>query len=255
MMAPSQSEAFGYGYSSGYGNGFARPFFSQSVYYSTMYPSYMGTGYVGAGYEQLSDEDMYLGSKRKGDRMMKRGQFSGATREYRNALKRATKFWGKRSKQAKEANLLLARAQDSFQQYGNARNSKRFLRAKSKGDRFFDRGNYKRALAQYQDALKRAHTDDQAQEMAALVVRAKDALTGAPARRRRETQDKRARGDEAMDKGNYQQALGFYASALTRTIKLHGADSQKTQELTRLITRAQEGMSGKRTQNDFRVAD
>lgn len=252
LFAPATAQAFGHRYGYGYGYGFSQPYFAQSVHYSTYWPSYMG-----AGYEPLSDEDMYLGSKRKGDRNMQRGQFSTATREYRNALQRATKFWGAKSKQAKQAQALLARAQDSYQKYGDARRGANFGRARDKGDRYFDRGNYKRALAQYQDALKRAHTDEQAQQAVALVVRAKNALAGKPTQRHQITLDKKTRGDQALESGDFQQALGFYASALTRSIKLHGAESRQTRELTKLITKAQEGMVGSftQTQSDFRVAD
>jgi tetratricopeptide (TPR) repeat protein len=253
LIVPASTQAFGhsYGYTYNTGYGFSQPYFGQSVHYSTFTPAYaMG------GYEQLTDEDMYLGSKRKGDRNMKRGLFSVATREYRNALKRASQFWGAKSTQAKEARSLLTQAQNSFQKYGDARPNQGYDRAKSKGDRFFDRGNFQRALAQYQDALKRAHTDEQAQQAVAMVVRAKDAITGVPAQRRQETLDQRARGDEAMQSGDYQQALGFYASALTRSIKLNGADSRETMALTKMITRAQEGLTGKLApQSDFRMAD
>lgn len=255
LLVPSTGLAFGhysYGYSYSPGFGYSQPYLGPAVVqYSTFAPAYMSPGY-----ETLSDEDMYLGSKRKGDRLMKRGQFSAATREYRNAVNRATKFWGARSQQAKESGTLLAKAQQSFQKYGDAARNQDFGRAKSKGDRYFDRGDFRRALAQYEDALKRAHTDEQAQSAVAMVVRAKEALEGPTSTKMDENRDLRVRGDEAMEAGNYQQALGFYASALTRSIKVHGADSAQTQALTRSITRAQEGLTGRLpVQDDFRVAD
>lgn len=242
-LLPGTLRAFGYGYTQvryGVGPGFGyNPVFTRAYYDVASWPG----GYQ--GYEAMSDEDLYLGSRRKGDRYMARNQYSRATREYREALRRAERYFGRESSQSREATRLLAEAQGAFQRYGDARQAGAYQRARARGDRLLDRGEFGRAAAQYQDALAHAHTDAQAQEMVALLVQARGAgsARGGPARVRG-IDDYRGRGDDAMQVGDYKAALGFYASALTRTSKVHGPESRQTRELSRLLTRAQEALAG-----------
>lgn len=254
VLGASSGFAWGYCGTTGYrsmGYGFTpgfRTYTPAAAYwgYDTYWPAY---SYMDEG---LTDEDLYAGSKQKGDRMMGRGQFSGATREYRNAFRRASRAWGADSKQANTAKALLAKAQESFQKYGDARPGKDYGRAKRKGDRAFDRGDYARAIAQYEDALKRAHTDEQAQEAVGLLVRAKAARDGRPALAagapavpsQDAVQRLKQAGDLAMARGDFRSAVASYASALTRSIKLHGADSASTRTITQALTRAQEHLAG-----------
>lgn len=241
-----QAEAFGC-YRGGFG--YRGTYFGGATYHSASYIPAFGAAYYPTFYPaapELSDEDKYEGSKQKGDRMMGRSQFSKAAAEYANAKRRARRAWGAKSRQAKEAERLRRQARDLFARYGNAPRGMDYSRAKEKGDAAFDRGKYDRAIRQYEDALKKAFTKEQAKEASALVVRARDYKAGRrrPSATRRTPQTLIQRGDVAMASGRFGQAIENYATALSSAIREHGAGSAQVRQLTDKLTRAQRRAQG-----------
>ena len=242
-----RAEAFGC-YRGG-GFGYRGNYFGGATYYSgTYWPSYGGafypTYYPAA--PELSDEDKYLGSKEKGDRLMGRSQFSQAATEYANAKRRAERAWGAKSRQAKAADKLRRQARDLFARYGNAPRGLDYGRAKEKGDSYFDKGKYARAIRQYEDALQKSFTKEQAKEASALLVKARDYKAGRrrPQRVTRRPQTLVVRGDRAMIRGQFGEAVENYAAALSGAIREHGAGSPEVKQLTDKLTLAQRRAQG-----------
>lgn len=214
-------------------------FWNQPVVAAPFHPAYYPT----VGYE-LTDEELYAGAKSKGDRNMKRNQFSAAMREYANARNRAARAWGEDSAQAKRARASHAEAERLFLKYGDAKRGKDYSRAKKKGDRFLGRGDYDRAIRQYEDALARAHTDAQAKEASALLVQAQDLKSGRRTRRGRTLGGAPAAlGEAAMRNGRFAEAVDHFAAALTDAIRRTGAGSGQVRRLTRRLTAAQRALS------------
>ncbi len=237
-------------YGGGFGYGYVNPY-PVGGYYPFGAPAYVDPLYwppgQGAGYS-LTDEDRYLGSKRKGDRSMRRNRYSEAAREYRNAYHRATTAWGEESRQAQEAQRLAQVAQEKLERYGDAQAGRDYISAKRKGDRFFARRDFDRAAAQYKDALDRAHTPKQATEASALLVKAQNAKAGfrtsSPAISWRELE---AQGDQAVQAGQYEHASEFYAEALILAKRTGNAQS-RVAGITVKLTRSQRLAASSRTQ-------
>lgn len=232
----------GGGFASGfYGGGFyrpiARPFGGIYTYSGFRDPFFYNNYY--ARDPGLSKDDRYTGAKNKGDRYLKRGNLSGAVRQYKDALDRATRFWGKDSRQAKESAQLLAKARDKFHKFGDAQHGRKFQQELGRANRSMDRGRYNEAISAYEEALHYAHTDEQARSVSALLVKAQSNLENKQFPGAYQVRTLAQAGEQAVKDGKFAEAVEAFASALTRSIRTFGASSEMTKNLTQSLTDAQ----------------